>query len=61
MRWLLVCYACFALPEQAVKPTGQPLIVAFTPEEGSRHLDWRPYMIEPVMPPKVVGRLPQHR
>ena len=48
-----LCYVYLVLPERAPKASGQPQFVAL--QQGSQ-LDWRPYLIQPTIPPKVVGK-----
>jgi hypothetical protein len=50
----LLCYVYLALPERTAAAK-RPQWVAVS-AQGQDTLDWRPYVIQPMIPPKIVGR-----
>ena len=50
-----LCYVYLVLPARAVKASSQPQFGAW-PVQQDGQLDWRPYVIQPMIPPKVVGK-----
>ena len=55
----MLCYAFFVIPTTDIARTTfapPPLRVLYVPKGGCSQLDWRPYLIQPMLPPKIIGR-----
>lgn len=54
-----LCYALLVIPTTDLARTRiapPPLRVFYVPKSDRSQLDWRPYLIQPMLPPKIIGR-----
>jgi hypothetical protein len=55
----MLCYVFFVIPTCGAKATAitpLPQRVFYVPKSDHSQLDWRPYLIQPMLPPKIIGR-----
>jgi hypothetical protein len=50
------CYATLVLPQRVVGTVAAPSHVALKSMPQTNPLDWRPLLVQPVLPPTVVPR-----
>lgn len=56
-----LCYVYLVLPERTAKASAPqwaafPVQTAAFPPQARGQLEWRPYLIQPMIPPKIVGK-----
>ena len=53
-----LCYVYLVLPARDARQTAsnQPHVVAHFSKDGQTHFEWRQPLIQPMLPPKVVGK-----
>ena len=52
-----LCYLYLVLPEWTARATTpQAPYLALLRNDGHSHLEWQPYLIQPMLPPKVIGK-----
>ena len=54
-----ICYVVLVIPTHEAKPTAftsGPRMVFYAPRDGHSQLDWRPQIIQPMLPPNIIGR-----